>query len=208
MDLTFSQVEAVFAKRFDIEEARMVAFRGRLQHLQRLKFPSEVNTGRGKKASYGWLQIIELMVALDLIDLGWTPDTVAKLVKANRGKLMTAVQQILSGFADPYELEKAIKKRRCPYLKTQFVLTSAVALTVGQAADGGKHFLQMLWASEFRDWVEDRSGGDPIVAQMDFGSRLFLIANWIGQIARLSPSEIVASLTGWNVVLWEEDMAP
>lgn len=95
MELSYKQVSEVFGLRYGIQPSGgegAVAFRARLQHLQRNAFPSGVNTGKGKRAAYGWEQLIELSVALDLIDLGLTPDLVRSLVLGEREHILTAAR--------------------------------------------------------------------------------------------------------------------
>jgi hypothetical protein len=93
MELSFKEIEEVFAARYGIRPPT-IAFRGRLQHLQRGGFPTDVNTGKGKKATYGWRQVIQLSVALDLLDLGLTPEVAKALVLANEPRIRTACFEI------------------------------------------------------------------------------------------------------------------
>src|SRR4051812_22369853 len=125
MELTFSQLEAVFAERFDIPPGRAVAFKGRLQHLQRMELPEGSRTGRGTKAIYGWKQIVQLMVALDLLDLGLTPDVAARSVKQGTDRILGALHRIALEFDTPAAFAKALRKARCPFGKTQIAVASA-----------------------------------------------------------------------------------
>ena len=54
MQLGFSEIEVLFAVRYGVE-LPSIPFRGRLQHLQRNKFPSDqVRPGKGSKVIYSW----------------------------------------------------------------------------------------------------------------------------------------------------------
>jgi len=89
--LQFKAVEEIFFTRHIIAESSEQAFRGRLQHFQRIGFPDGVNTGRGKPAQYGWTQLFQLAFALDFVELGQPPEVAAKIVRENSDVLMAAV---------------------------------------------------------------------------------------------------------------------
>lgn len=195
MDLTFNQVEAVFAKRFDIPAT--VAFRGRLQHLQRLKFPTGVNTGRGTKATYGWVQVIQLMVALDLIDLGLTPDLATKSVRRNSDRLMGAIHKVVSGFESDEALAKALKKARCPFGITQFAVASVFALTLPRGEDQGA-VIMMQAGKEFTDQLNKDPAVEPAAIIINLGARLMLVGQFVGRCAALDPMEVATDLMQWS----------
>jgi hypothetical protein len=80
MHLSFQQIEAIFSARYGVPPDRAIAFRGRLQNLQRHGLPDGANTGKGRKANYNWWQLAQLSIALDLIEIGLPPDTATKLI--------------------------------------------------------------------------------------------------------------------------------
>jgi len=177
--LAFKQVEAVFMERFGISEDRTIAFRGRLQHLQRLGFPDGVNTGKGKKAEYHWRQMIQLMTALDLIDLGFTPDAAGKLVRQNTHTLLDGVYEVVSGFNDQRELAHAIEHLQCPARLRRIIVASFVALTVSQGAEDAPGYFAVFNRVEFEAKLNDDPVTEPAAAFFDLGSRLILLAHII-----------------------------
>jgi hypothetical protein len=195
MDLTFNQVEAVFAKRFDIPVT--VAFRGRLQHLQRLKFPTGVNTGRGTKATYGWVQVIQLMVALDLIDLGLTPDLATKSVRQNSDRLMGAIQKVVSSFESAEALAKALVKARCPFGITQFAVASVFALTLPRDDDQGAVIMTQA-GKELTEQLTKDPAVEPATIIINLGARLMLVGQFVGRCAALEPVEVATDLMQWS----------
>ena len=197
MNLTFNQVEAVFAQRFGIPSEKAVAFRGRLQHLQRLNFPSGVNTGRGKKANYGWVQVIQLMVVLDLIDLGITPDVAARGVKQGTDRLMDAVCSVISGFETGEALAKALTKARCPFGITQMAIASAYALTLMHGRDEPTLILTQT-GREFTDQLNKDPAIEPAAAFINLGSRMMLVGQMIGRVVPLDPIEVAMELFKWS----------
>jgi hypothetical protein len=206
MNLSFNQVEAVFAARFDIPADRAVAFRGRLQHLQRLNFPTGVNTGRGKKASYGWKQIIQLTVALDLIDFGMTPDVAARSVRQGTDRLLGAVSQVISEFDKPQALAKALLKARCSFGITQIATASAYALTVPRGDDDPALILT-CGGREFTQQLSKDPAVEPAAAFINLGSRIMLIGQLIGRVCELDPIEVANSVMRWSNDWAGEDTA-
>ena len=89
MNLAYQDVEAVFAARFAVAPERAIAFRGRLQNLQRNGVPEGVNTGKGRRASYGWTQLLQMSVALDFMEIGLTPDAASTMVLASRLQILS-----------------------------------------------------------------------------------------------------------------------
>ena len=197
MDMTFNQIEAVFAQRFDIPPDKAVAFRGRLQHFQRLKFPTGVNTGRGTKATYGWVQIIQLMVALDLIDLGLTPDLATRSVRQNSDRLLGAIHKVVSSFESAEALAKALKKARCPFGITQFAVASVYALTLPRGDDHGAVIMTHA-GKEFTEQLNEDPAVEPAAIIINLGARLTLVGQLIGRCSELEPIEVATDLMQWS----------
>lgn len=204
MDLTFNQVEAVFAERFDIPADKAVAFRGRLQHFQRLKFPTGVNTGRGTKATYGWVQVIQLMVALDLIDLGLTPDLATKSVRQNTERLMAAIHKVVSSFESAEALAKALKKARCPFAITQFAVASVYALTLPRGDDQGAVIMTQA-GKEFTEQLNKDPAVEPAAIIINLGARLMLVGQFVGRCTALEPMAVATDLIKWSSDWADED---
>lgn len=64
-----------------IAEDKRVAFRARLKHFQRLGVPSGVNTGTGKRAAYGLDQLLQLSLAMQMLELGLSPERITVLLQ-------------------------------------------------------------------------------------------------------------------------------
>lgn len=195
MNLTFNQMEAAFTARFQIPADKAVAFRGRLQHLQRLGFPSGVNTGRGTKATYGWTQMIQLMVALDLIDLGLTPDVAAKGVRQNSDRVLTAIQEIIHSFETEGALVKGLMKARCPFGITKFLVASVYALTLWRADEG--MIIEIKRGKEFTEQLNKDPAVEPAAIYINLGARLMLVGQTVGETAHFRPAQIATELLEW-----------
>lgn len=74
MQLSTREVEKIVAIVFDVHTGDVLALRARLENLRKKGFPSGLATGRGKVAKFDFQQLIELSVALALIDAGLSPE--------------------------------------------------------------------------------------------------------------------------------------
>lgn len=81
MEFTFAEVEHALVVTYDIAEPKRPAFRARLQHLQKLKFPAGLNTGRGRAAKYTVGHIYLIAVALELLQLGLSPERAKRVIE-------------------------------------------------------------------------------------------------------------------------------
>lgn len=79
MDFSFAEVELALALSYRIVEEKRGAFTAKLQNLQKLRFPGGTNTGRGRAARYTVGHLYLMGVALELSQLGLSPER-AKLV--------------------------------------------------------------------------------------------------------------------------------
>lgn len=73
----FGEVVNIMMKVFNVDPLKRETFVGRLQQLQKAGIPSGANSRRGAKIRYLNWQIADLMFALDLLDVGLTPATLA-----------------------------------------------------------------------------------------------------------------------------------
>lgn len=92
MQLRTREVEEVIARRFAIAAEGRTALRGRLEHLRRLGTPKGVQRGQGKAAYFGWDELLPLMVAVELLNVGLTPDHAHRIVS-------NSANEIEQGFA-------------------------------------------------------------------------------------------------------------
>jgi len=72
--LTREQLQALMMRLHGIGPDSRVAMMGRLKHLQRLGWPPGSNTGKGKRVKYSADQVIQVALALEMIQLGLTPE--------------------------------------------------------------------------------------------------------------------------------------
>lgn len=89
---TFAEVQNFFAWRFALPDSRRTALRGRIQNLQKNGIPASANTGRGKPAQYGLTQMVELSIAMELLDLGFPPDLTIEIVRSERALVFETLE--------------------------------------------------------------------------------------------------------------------
>ncbi|WP_430415581.1 hypothetical protein [Parasphingorhabdus sp.] len=97
MEFVYREVQAVLTHKHNIAGANLTAFRGRIQHMQRLGFPSGVNTGKGNPVRYTWRELLLLGLAFEYVEIGATPDrSVAEISKFEDTLLAGICEMILA----------------------------------------------------------------------------------------------------------------
>jgi hypothetical protein len=83
LELSFGQIERVLAATENIRHDRRSAFANRLKNYQKASFPEGINTGRGRAARYGIGHVLQLGLALELNQLGLTPERAAAVINSD-----------------------------------------------------------------------------------------------------------------------------
>jgi hypothetical protein len=78
--LPFGKVSDALASLIGVASGREDRFQARLKQLQRMGFPPGVNVGRYAKARYDGSQLLQLAVALELLQVGLSPERATKTV--------------------------------------------------------------------------------------------------------------------------------
>lgn len=86
-----SNVLKVLADAMDVDQMGAGAFLGRFQHLQRLRLVEGINPGRGKQAEYRAHQILVIAIAMQLLQLGLTPERAVRIIKENQDRVRLAI---------------------------------------------------------------------------------------------------------------------
>jgi len=82
MGFRYRQVEAALACTFRVSvEFQTRAFRGRINHLQRLGLPMGVSPGKGKKIDYSREQICQWLLALEFSEFGIDPKIIVSMIQ-------------------------------------------------------------------------------------------------------------------------------
>lgn len=87
MKFSFAQVGHVTCEVLRLSSAKAPAVRARIKHLQRLQFPSSVNVGGGARSNYDVEALLQVVLAFEMFDLGFTPDRVKPTVQTHWNQL-------------------------------------------------------------------------------------------------------------------------
>ncbi len=107
MEFTYAEILEILSNKHKILGTKKIAFRGRLQHFQRLGFPAGANTGKGKGVAYSWRELFLIGLALDCLEIGSTPDRSVNEIIKFEDVFLSAVASV--GLGDNQEDSRAFK---------------------------------------------------------------------------------------------------
>jgi hypothetical protein len=81
----------LLAVAMEVPIERESALLGRFQHLQRLRLIEGINPGRGKAAEYRAHQLLIVFIALQMLQLGLTPERAVDVIKQNQDRVRKAI---------------------------------------------------------------------------------------------------------------------
>lgn len=85
--LTRSALLEHLADAMYVPDERRSAFLGRFQHLQRLRLIEGINPGRGKAAEYRPNQVMVILLAFQMLQLGLSPERTVNVIKMNQDRI-------------------------------------------------------------------------------------------------------------------------
>lgn len=97
--LKFGMVESILRALHGLGDDKKVAFESRLRHLQRLGLTPAVKTGKGTRGSYGVRELLNLALALELIELGLHPERAVEII-------LSAEDKVRDGFGRSLQSKK------------------------------------------------------------------------------------------------------
>ncbi len=122
------EVEAMLVARLGIADEAQKTFRGRMQNMQRLKFPAGVNTGRGKRVDYGWPEIIQIALAFDLIDAGLPQEAATSLISSQLDSVESGVSAFGASLLQSDHAAKWVADREPPAGAGAYLVCAANSL--------------------------------------------------------------------------------
>ena len=105
--LSSADVERVLIHMAMVAPSAHVAVRARLKHLQRLGIPLGGNTGKGRRVPHTLDTLFQMVVGLDLMQVGLPPSMVARTIRWN----WAVIREALLLVAVPPETFKANRTR-------------------------------------------------------------------------------------------------
>lgn len=100
MQLTYAQLPEALAELNSIAGDAGGAFRAHLRKLRAEGIPGGANPGKGKRVDYTVPLVIEATVAIELMQLGWSPPQAAGLVRSHRNDILAATLRSLTPNSD------------------------------------------------------------------------------------------------------------
>lgn len=198
MKMSSREAEGMLAAAFGIEDGRLLRFRGRLDHLRRHGCPSGTNTGKGRAAVFGWGQLVELTIALTLLDLGISPEHAARVVKENELSIRIAVHQLVCREKGIELAVASAKKWKWPAKNSVFLIGSVFALAGMRDDDAIDRPLVVV--ADYRQLLEHFEEANFTEASgfvVDLGTRVATLILLVGTWSRGDLKLIVEDLKQW-----------
>lgn len=197
MKLGYRDVEAMMAGRFGIQADRFIAFRGRLDHLRKRGCPSDVNSGKGRPAEFGWRQVIELGLALDLVHAGLAPEGVARVMQAERLGILFWIQGMVEA-ATSSEMVTAVVTDKWNFESTVFMHLRAFALNALTPAGNENAFcVEFVAGRDITSWLRQADDFATPLVLVDLGSRLANLLTSVAAWSKIPIPELVDQFRDW-----------
>ena len=91
LKIKFGELEAALAELNGIPSIQRTAFQARLKNFHRLGFPEGTGQGRGKAVIYGAREVVLMAIAVELTQLGLTPERVIEVIREDEYPLWMCV---------------------------------------------------------------------------------------------------------------------
>lgn len=199
MQMRAKLAEAMFAAAYGVQPEAATAFRRRLEHLRSYGCPSGLKTGRGRTAFYGWKQLVEQAVALDLLNVGLAPEKAAALLGQEPYRLMPILYEVVVG--DESWLSSAahaVENGLWPPISTSLVIAqphSLLALT--QQANEDSSGFELVHARDLITWRSRADGVERVGIVLDLGTTLAVLIRQVADFQQLHREDMIMNFYNW-----------
>ena len=90
--ITFGTLEAVLANLHEIADTKRTAFQSRLKNFHRLGYPLRFESSKGKAGIYAPGTMVEIALALEMTQLGLSPERIVNVLTLNRFPVFSAIR--------------------------------------------------------------------------------------------------------------------
>lgn len=181
-----------------LDPQRTMAFRGRFDRLRKLGCPTDVNTGKGRAATYGWPQLLQLAVALDLINLGMTPELASSVVTLHQREINLACIRLAQLIDRPEHFENVVRVEKWPLEKTIFLSVDARALAIFKQGDTTAcPSVGLIEGIGISDWLSSSTPYDAANVLIDFGTKLAQLIHLVAIWSEADVAEVVKDFSEW-----------
>lgn len=147
---SFKTVEMLLMRLAGVPEEQRTAFMGRFQYFQRMDFPVG-RVGRGRKVSYGFAEVWQLVLAFELLQVGTSPVRAVRLVRTSWAAARLAVAQAWS-----------VSRPRDRQVLALFPSAlSDLVPEVGAERRPARDPIGVLTAADLAEWLLEAEDGDP-----------------------------------------------
>ena len=105
LEWSWKQLEAVFAAVHRISREGRPAFNSKLRHLQRSGVLPDTRSGRGRAATYGARHVVRVGFALELLQLGMTPEHATAILQRHENEIFSEIAVTAANFIDQENVE-------------------------------------------------------------------------------------------------------
>lgn len=89
LEIGYQQIEDVIVEMSGVTDRKLI--RRRFKYLQRMSYPPRSNTGRGRKTMLGLEQVLQVIVAVELMQVGASPTRAIRVLRTNWADLRPAL---------------------------------------------------------------------------------------------------------------------
>jgi hypothetical protein len=191
--------EAMFASAYGISAAHQIAFRRRVGHLRSYGCPGGLKTGSGRTAFYGWEQLVEQAVALDLIDAGVAPERAANLIGHEPFRLKGIVHTVVALDPDWRMCAiNAVANDMWPAAQSSFLFVQLRILGALSTRDCEyEPAFELVRASDLLAWRHRALAVERSGVVLDFGSILATLIRQVADFQQITRSEMIEDFYNW-----------
>jgi hypothetical protein len=197
MEIRSKEAEGLFAAAYGLMEKHSVAFRRRLEHLRTYGCPVGLNTGRGRVAMFGWTQLVQQTLALDLLNIGLPPERAAHLTVGDPTAVQLHSWLLITAPVTQAEVVSWVSKSMWPTHRSLMLLARpGEVFAIHENASADYHFTA-VYGRDLATWNAERNETTTSGIVVDFG---LLIAGLISRVAAwtgASPVEVTMSFFKW-----------
>lgn len=200
VEFSFGQIESVLSRVHDIDWPKRAAFISRLKHLQKQGIPRRGRPGKGRAGTFSPSQLMQMAVALELIQSGLPPKLAADMVLRNweclRATVVEEAQMIAARLAEPWPSPRDALKDRFWILWPEAL--SDLAATSSLKNDYAEE-ISSISLSDLSDYLNDEAfrqtwGSDRRRIILNGSAITRSIIDVIDEFSFAQPHEMAASL--------------
>lgn len=197
MQIRAKQAENLFAIAYGFGDEHRVAFRRRLEHLRTYGCPTGLDTGRGRPAIYGWQQLLQQTLALDLVNVGYTPERAASF-SINDTCGVHYMAAVLALSSNAIDAAKWSSSDCWPVDSSVFLIATPHELSRANGNDTklDRRF-EIVSGKDIVDRLTSRNPTETIGVIVDFGLTIGTLLTRVWAVTKIPVEEIASDFYAW-----------